>query len=96
MECNHCGNCCKQDPKFWMGSSLVKIDFSNNKITEPDIADIVLNTFSYCQMLSPENLCMLQVKFGYDAKPQGCKEFSQEDCDKLRNKEWQIQNTPTI
>jgi hypothetical protein len=73
---------------MWQGSPLFKGDFDgrNIKVLEPDISDIVLNKSSYCEMLSPDNLCMLQLKFGYDSKPQGCKDFSQQDCDNLRNK----------
>jgi hypothetical protein len=92
--CKHCGLCCQQEPRFWYGSPLVSADFANSKINLPDISGIILNKSGCCEMLSEDNLCMLQLKFGYDSKPNGCKDFSQQDCDNLRNK--QCQNMPTL
>jgi hypothetical protein len=84
MNCDNCGKCCQISTNLWMCSPLISVDFANNKINLPDISDIILNKSGCCEMLSPDNLCMLQLKFGYDGKPDGCKNFSQENCDKLR------------
>ena len=76
MECQRCGLCCKDcTPKFWIGSPLVKLNFDMTKRIEPDISDIVLNTTGACEMLTPDNLCSLQIKFGHEAKPEGCRSY---------------------
>jgi hypothetical protein len=85
--CKKCGDCCRtQEPITWMGSPILKTTFDGEtvKVVSPDISDIILNKSGGCEMLNKDNLCSLQVKFGYDSKPQGCGDFTEEDCKKFK------------
>ena len=68
---------------MWQGSGLFNIDFSNNKIIAPDISGIMLNKSGCCEMLNKNNMCSLWIKFGREAIPEGCRNFTEKDCEEL-------------
>jgi hypothetical protein len=87
MFCTKCGKCCKlQAPEMWCGTPLTVVDFSKSiedVYVAPDVSDIKLNKSGCCEMLTKGNLCSLWLKFGREALPQGCKNFSQDDCRRI-------------
>ncbi len=62
--CEHCGDCCRPEDMWTQAKLTWKQRYHLINLYEP--------VKGYCKMWNGR--CLIQIEYGYEAKPQACKE----------------------